>query len=60
MNNAQTIKSKSLTGNSQVGAQDNENVRRVQEALASKKEINKELNSKILNLEQNQAIKAKR
>ena len=43
INNTQTIKTRSLT-HSQMGAQDSENIRRVQEALQSKKEINKELN----------------
>lgn len=47
--NPSTIKS--LT-HSQLGAQDSENVRRLQEALHSKKEINAELNQKIMMLEQ--------
>ena len=55
MNNANTIKSKSLT-HSHVGGQDSDNTRRLQEALQSKKEANKELNAKLLKVQAEQEL----
>ena len=50
INNTAPTKSKSLT-QSQLGGQESENIRRLQEALQTKKEINNELNQKLINLE---------
>ena len=50
LSNAAPTKSKSLT-QSQMGGQESENIRRLQEALQTKKEINNELNQKLIKLE---------
>ena len=59
LNNTNTIKSKSIT-QSQLGGQDSETAKRLQEALQSKKEINKELNAKVLNLSSEQELQNKK
>ena len=59
INNTSTIKSKSIT-QSQMGGQESENMRRLQEALQSKKEVNNELNQKLLSLQQEQALQSKK
>jgi hypothetical protein len=43
-----------------MGGQESENMRRLQEALHSKKEINNELNQQILNLQCEQALSNKK
>ena len=50
-----TTKSKSLT-HSQNAGQDSENTRRLQEALQSKKDVNNDLNQKLLNLQSEQTL----
>jgi len=61
INNTATIKSKSIGGaHSQMGGQDSETVRRMQEALQTKKEVITELNEKLLNLQSEHDIKIKK
>ena len=57
--NTNTIKSKSIT-HSQLGGQESENVRRLQEALQSKKEVNHELNQKLVNMQTDLALSSKK
>lgn len=57
INNTATIKSLS---HSVVGAPESESIRRINEALQSKKDLNNDLNQQILNLKQDQTFQAKR